>query len=68
MVEDDDTIRETVSEAMELEGFAVSAAANGQSAWELLSSEHFDLLLLDLMLPGLHGLDLCRRLRQSPGA
>ncbi|MCP9815854.1 response regulator transcription factor [Synechococcus sp. GreenBA-s] len=67
VVEDDDTIRETVSEAMELEGFAVSAAANGQSAWELLSREPFDLLLLDLMLPGLHGLDLCRRLRQNPG-
>lgn len=67
VVEDDDTIRETVSEAMELEGFAVSATANGQSAWELLSREPFDLLLLDLMLPGLHGLDLCRRLRQNPG-
>ena len=65
VVEDDDTIRETVSEAMELEGFAVTAATNGQSAWELLNRERFDLVVLDLMLPGINGLDLCRQLRQT---
>ena len=35
VVEDDDTIRETVCEAMEMEGFQVTAATNGQSAWDL---------------------------------
>jgi two-component system phosphate regulon response regulator PhoB len=65
VVEDDDTIRETVCEAMELEGFAVTPATNGQSAWELLGRERFDLVVLDLMLPGMNGLDLCRQLRQS---
>jgi two-component system phosphate regulon response regulator PhoB len=63
VVEDDDTIRETVSEAMALEGFAVSTAADGQQAWQMLCDAPFDLVVLDLMLPGLNGLDLCRRLR-----
>ena len=66
VVEDDDTIRDTVSEAMELEGFAVTAATNGQSAWDLLRRERFDLVVMDLMLPGMNGLDLCRQLRQEP--
>jgi two-component system phosphate regulon response regulator PhoB len=66
VVEDDDTIRDTVSEAMELEGFTVTAATNGQSAWELLRRERFDLVVMDLMLPGMNGLDLCRQLRQEP--
>jgi two-component system phosphate regulon response regulator PhoB len=65
VVEDDDTIRDTVSEAMELEGFTVTAATNGQSAWDLLRRERFDLVVMDLMLPGMNGLDLCRQLRQE---
>jgi len=65
VVEDDDTIRETVCEAMEMEGFAVTAATNGQSAWDLLNRHHYDLVVLDLMLPGINGLDLCRQLRQG---
>ncbi|MFM2172623.1 MAG: hypothetical protein RLZZ54_550 [Cyanobacteriota bacterium] len=65
VVEDDDTIRDTVAEALEMEGFSVTAATNGRSAWDLLSRESYDLVVLDLMLPGINGLDLCRQLRQS---
>jgi two-component system, OmpR family, phosphate regulon response regulator PhoB len=65
VVEDDDTIRETVSEAMAIEGFAVTPAADGQRAWQLLNEQSFDLVVLDLMLPGVNGLDLCRRLRST---
>ena len=65
VVEDDDTIRETVREAMAMEGFSVSAAADGLTAWEQLGKQSFDLVVLDLMLPGLNGLDLCRRLRST---
>ena len=65
VVEDDDTIRETVCEAMEMEGFQVTAATNGQSAWDLLNRHRYDLVVLDLMLPGINGLDLCRQLRQG---
>ena len=66
VVEDDDTIRETVCELLELEGFSVTAATNGRSAWDLLCRSRFDLVVLDLMLPGLNGLDLCRQLHQQP--
>ncbi|MFZ9850490.1 MAG: response regulator, partial [Vulcanococcus sp.] len=66
VVEDDDTIRETVSEAMAMEGFSVAAAADGLAAWRQLGQQRFDLVVLDLMLPGLNGLDLCRRLRSAP--
>jgi two-component system phosphate regulon response regulator PhoB len=65
VVEDDDTIRETVSEAMAMEGFSVAAAADGLAAWQQLGQQRFDLVVLDLMLPGLNGLDLCRRLRST---
>lgn len=65
VVEDDDTIRETVAEALEMEGFTVTAATNGRSAWDLLSRDSYDLVVLDLMLPGINGLDLCRQLRQG---
>ena len=65
VVEDDDTIRETVAEALEMEGFGVTAATNGRSAWDLLSRDSYDLVVLDLMLPGINGLDLCRQLRQT---
>lgn len=65
VVEDDDTIRDTVAEALEMEGFGVTAATNGRSAWDLLSRDSYDLVVLDLMLPGINGLDLCRQLRQT---
>ncbi|CAK6696464.1 Alkaline phosphatase synthesis transcriptional regulatory protein SphR [Synechococcus sp. CBW1107] len=71
VVEDDDTIRETVCEALALEGYAVTGCSNGRKALDLLhsdateqGSEGFALVVLDLMLPGLGGLDLCRKLRQ----
>ena len=64
VVEDDDTIRDTVCEALEMEGFQVTAATNGQSAWDRLKRESFELLVLDVMLPGINGLDLCRKLRE----
>ena len=65
VVEDDDTIRDTVAEALEMEGFAVTAATNGRSAWDLLSRETYDLVVLDLMLPGINGTELMRRLSKS---
>ncbi len=64
VVEDDDTIRDTVCEALEMEGFQVTAATNGQSAWDRLRRESFELVVLDVMLPGINGLDLCRKLRE----
>jgi two-component system phosphate regulon response regulator PhoB len=65
VVEDDDTIRELLAEALQMEGYSVDVATNGLSAWDLLQREPFALVVLDVMLPGLNGLDLCRQLRQQ---
>jgi len=65
VVEDDDTIRETVCEAMEMEGFAVTAATNGQSAWDLLNRNRYDLVVLDLMLPGMDGFEVLKAIRRT---
>jgi len=66
VVEDDDSIRETLCEALELEGFSVTPATNGQNAWDRLKREPFELIVLDVMLPGINGLDLCRKLIELP--
>ena len=67
LVEDDETIRETIAEALQLEGFSVTACGNGRDALNLLQRDkvEFALVVLDLMLPGLGGLDVCRALRAA---
>ncbi len=52
-----------LTRVLEAEGFAVTAAADGQAALELLERERFDLVLLDVMLPAVDGLSVCRRIR-----
>ena len=68
VVEDDDTIRETIRDALFIEGFEVSACADGRAALELLQQQKetpYALVVLDLMLPGMSGLDVCRQMRAS---
>ena len=62
MVEDDETIAAALAERLRSEGFAVSVAADGLVALEIDQRDRPDLVLLDLMLPGLDGLEVCRRL------
>jgi DNA-binding response OmpR family regulator len=64
-VEDDDGIRTTLRMALEDEGFAVTEAATGEAALEVFERQPADLVLVDLMLPGMDGFDLCRALRSS---
>src|ERR1043166_3991761 len=64
VVDDEDGIRSFLSEALELDGHAVVQAADGESAWERLTLQGFDLLLTDLRMPRLDGLELVRRVRQ----
>src|SRR4029077_1427318 len=63
VVDDEPSVRESVGYALEQEGFEVTLAANGEEAEAQLSEESFDLLILDIMMPGKSGLDLCREVR-----
>jgi len=62
-VEDDHTLRTALSDALAGEGHRVTAAADGHEARALLRDQRFDLLVLDVMLPGPSGLELLRELR-----
>ena len=63
VVDDELSVRESVGYALEQEGFDVTLAANGEEAEGQISDDHFDLLILDIMMPGKSGLDLCREVR-----
>lgn len=63
VVDDESRIREVVEYALRRDGYDVIAVADGQSALESLSCQSFDLAVLDIMLPDISGLELCRRLR-----
>lgn len=66
VVEDEADILELIRYNLEREGYRVKGVETGEGALELLAKESFDLVLLDLMLPGLDGLTVCRRLKESP--
>lgn len=63
IVDDEPTVREVVGQYLQLEGYAVMQAADGLEALRLAEAFPPDLVILDLMLPGIDGLDVCRRLR-----
>jgi DNA-binding response OmpR family regulator len=64
-VEDDDVIREATQLALERDGFAVTARPDGLSGLEAFRSNRPDIALLDVMVPGLDGVSLCRRIRDE---
>src|SRR3990167_9857457 len=69
LVEDEDFIKELYTRQLTKAGFAVKSAVDGQSGLEALKAETFDLLLLDIMLPGMNGLQLLREFRtQNPNS
>ena len=67
VVEDDATLRETLVDALEVEGFRVLAAADGRDALVRFRADKPDLVLLDLMLPELSGIEVCRIIRAESG-
>jgi DNA-binding response OmpR family regulator len=63
LVEDDATIREMTRMALERDGFVVETAVDGRDGLEAFERGSVDVVLLDVMLPGLDGVSLCRRIR-----
>jgi DNA-binding response OmpR family regulator len=67
VVDDEPTLRETLAEALDADGFRVVTAADGREALLRFREQRPDLVVLDLMLPELSGIEVCRILRQESG-
>jgi DNA-binding response OmpR family regulator len=67
VVEDEQSIRTIVEYALRDAGFSVVAAARGDDALDIVARDQIDLVVLDLMLPGLDGLEVCKRIRREHG-
>lgn len=63
MVEDEERLARSLSQGLRAEGYAVDVAADGPTGLERARSGAYDLVVLDVMLPGLNGFRICRRLR-----
>ena len=63
LVEDEIRIADFIRRGLNAEGWLVSHAPDGETALAMAAAGHFDVILLDLMLPGISGQDVCRRLR-----
>ena len=68
VVDDDPKIRSVLSRGLRFEGYTVQVAEDGTQALQLARLEAPDLVVLDVMLPGMDGLEICRRLRQGMAA
>jgi phosphate regulon transcriptional regulator PhoB len=67
IVDDEPDIVELVTYNLRKEGFDVSSSFDGEDALARIRKEKFDLIILDLMLPGIQGMEICRILRNDPG-
>jgi two-component system response regulator RegX3 len=65
VVDDAEAILDAVTDALGADGFDVQAVADGRAALEAAQAQEFDLVILDVMLPGLSGTEICRRLRAA---
>ena len=67
LVDDEEDILDMLRYNLEREGIAVYTATNGRDALKLAKSEHPDLVVLDIMMPGMDGVEVCNELRKTPG-
>jgi len=65
IVEDDETIRMGLKDDLEFEGFEVAVADNGKDGYLMAKKEEFKLIILDILLPELNGLEVCKKLREE---
>lgn len=65
IVEDEERLSANLAAKLSAEGYAVDTAGDGESGWQQTQREQYDLFVLDIMLPGLDGLSLCRMIRND---
>ena len=65
VIEDEHLIAQSLKKGLEQEKYAVDVAFTGTDGYDLASSEEYDIILLDLMLPGMDGTTICQKLRQN---
>ena len=65
VVEDEHKIANSIKKGLEQESYAVDVVYNGTEGYDLASSEEYDVIILDLMLPGMNGMEICKKLRES---
>ena len=66
LVDDEISILKTIGKRLEVEGFTVTTAETGEDALIKAGTDHPDLIVLDLMLPTINGLNVCQTLQQDP--
>ncbi len=67
LVEDEKKVADFIARGLKAERYAVDTAYDGLTGWQMASSVDYDLIILDLMLPGMNGTELLRRLRRQGG-
>ncbi len=65
VVEDEESLREALKLNLELEGYEVTTADNGPLVLKMVKNEYFDLIVLDIMLPGMDGVTVCETIRMQ---
>jgi two-component system response regulator MprA len=65
IVDDEPAVRSSLSRALQLKGYRIGMAATGGEALGLARDAHYDAMVLDVMMPGIDGLEVCRRLRTA---
>lgn len=65
IIEDEHKIANSIKQGLEQESFAVDVSYTGTDGYDVASTEDYDLIILDLMLPGMDGLEICKKLREN---
>ena len=65
IIEDESALAQAIAKGLRRQGFAVDVATEGEAGQQLAEENEYDLLVLDLNLPGVDGLEICRRLRAA---
>ncbi|OGC90830.1 MAG: hypothetical protein A2W25_12920 [candidate division Zixibacteria bacterium RBG_16_53_22] len=65
VVEDEADVRDVINEILALYGYSVTSAADGLEGWKLARASNYDLIITDLGIPGISGLELVRRIRAA---